>query len=193
MGDDLSSAESTLPGVTSQSREAKRKVEPLAFSEEQVSSVAGAFQEIADGARRVSNVGLAVSILVGLGLLMIYLQFGLLTSSSTGANSENFLEYLASHGGSLIVRIGALLIGIFLMQVMLHFVRYNTRMYFHWSMCSALILLSRGNHLIIKDIATTLLPSSIDFGKMPAAPTEKLFEGFAGSVKELAKKIPNSR
>jgi hypothetical protein len=63
-------------------------------------------------------------------------------------------------------------------------------MYFHWAMCSALVRLSRGNHLVIKEIASTLLPSSIDFGKMPASPMEKVLDSVQGTIKELVKKIP---
>jgi hypothetical protein len=58
-------------------------------------------------------------------------------------------------------------------------------------MCSALVKLSRGNHLILRDIAPTVLPSSIDFGKAPTAPSEKIIDGITDSVKALAKKIPN--
>lgn len=89
--------------------------------------------------------------------------------------------------GGILIRIGAVLIGIFIIQVMVNFVRYNSRMYFHWAMCSALIRLSRGNHLIINSVAKTLSPSSIDFGKDPKAPSEKLIDAF----KEFAKKIPD--
>jgi hypothetical protein len=91
----------------------------------------------------------------------------------------------------LILRIGLVVIGVYVMQIMLHLVRYNTRMYFHWSMCSALVKLSGANHLIIKEVAATLMPSAIDFGKPPTSPSETMINGILGSVKQLAKKIPN--
>jgi hypothetical protein len=120
-----------------------------------------------------------------------FLSGGAITTFDVGPQERNLVSVLAYSVGGLVIRIGAVLIGIFVMQVLINFVRYNTRMYFHWSMCSALVRLSRGNHTVIKEIASTLMPSSIDFGKMPGSPAEKVFDGVQSSIKELIKKIPN--
>jgi hypothetical protein len=172
----------------------KSKAEPLDFTDDQLDIIARIFQDKAGVAARAANLGFGLTIIIGIVILAAFVATGLISSIShdaPGISPTPALETVSGVVGFLIIRVGAVIIGVFVMQVMIHFVRYNMRMYFHWSMCSSLIKLSRGNHLIINDLAHTLNPSSIDFGKAPVAPTEKMIDGAFGALKELAKKIPS--
>ena len=182
----------TVDAGTVEAKSRKRKVEPLVFSDEDIEGLAQVFQNRAGDANRTANLGLAVTIVIGFLILSLFAFSVVLSPVRTSLEQPaNPLTHMTDAASTFIVRIGAVLIGIFVIQVLIGFVRYNTKMYFHWAMCSALVRLSRGNHLVIKDIASTLLPSSIDFGKMPSSPVEKVFDGMQGTLKELVKKIPN--
>jgi hypothetical protein len=93
---------------------------------------------------------------------------------------------------SSIIRIGAVLVGIFIIQIMVTFARYYFRMAEHLSMASALIKLSRGKISKFKVMASLLLPTKLDFGAPPKAPTESAFNSAFGTIKELSKKILKS-
>lgn len=173
----------------------KATSEPITtFSDQQIDEIANVFQDRARDARRTATTALLVTIFVGIGILYFFISQSVMPPISPDIARflhEQLFDILALSTGNIIIRIGAVLIGIFVMQIMVNFVRFNTRMYFHWSMCSALIRLSRGNHLIIVEVASALFPTSITFDKPPTSPSEKVIDGILGSVKEMARKIPN--
>jgi hypothetical protein len=92
---------------------------------------------------------------------------------------------------SSVIRVGAVLIGIFLIQIMVSFARYYFKISEHLSMTASLITLSGGKTSDLKAIAPMFLPEKIDFGKAPASPVEKLFDGAFRAIGELSKKIPS--
>jgi hypothetical protein len=73
---------------------------------------------------------------------------------------------------------------------MVGFVRYYYRLANHLLITSAMVRLSAGNILALKEIAPPLLPTGIDFGKMPVSPVERVLDGAFGAIQELSKKIP---
>ena len=89
-----------------------------------------------------------------------------------------------------IVRIGAVLVGIFLIQIMVTFARYYFRISDHLSVAAALIILNGSKISDLQSISPLLLTTKIDFGKPPTSPTEKVFDGAFEAIKELSKKIP---
>jgi hypothetical protein len=103
--------------------------------------------------------------------------------------SDTFSDVLYNITSS-ILRIGSVLVGIFMIQILVSFSRYYFKLSEHLSMSSALIRLAGGKLSDLKTTAPLLLPSSIDFGKAPTSPVEKVLEGAFGMVKELTKKIP---
>ena len=169
-------------------------VEPIPFTDAQVDAVAKVFQEKADVAGKAANRALIAAVLIGFLIVASFIATGLWNSLAPDApctSSDCKFASISHVIGILIIRLGAVIIGVFVMQVMIHVVRYNMRMYFHWAMCCALIKLSRGNHLIITDLAHTLNPSAIDFGKEPQLPTQKVIDRAFDTLKEVAKKIPD--
>ena len=114
----------------------------------------------------------------------------LLSSIARPAEHDTFGDILYSITSS-ILRIGAVLIGIFLIQILVSFSRYYFKLAEHLSMSGALIGLTGGKISDLKTAAPLLLPSSIDFGKTPTSPVEKVLEGAFGTIRELSKKIPS--
>jgi hypothetical protein len=110
--------------------------------------------------------------------------------TSTLTRSSDLLATALSNISSAIIRIGAVLVGIFLIQLMVGFVRYYYRLANHLLITSAMVRLSAGNILALKEIAPLLLPTGIDFGKMPVSPVERVLDGAFGAIQELSKKIP---
>jgi hypothetical protein len=77
---------------------------------------------------------------------------------------------------SVIVRVGAVIVGIFLIQILVSFTRYQYRLASHLSMCSYLVTLTGGNADSLATLATAMLPASVDFGKMPVSPVQQIVE-----------------
>ena len=119
-------------------------------------------------------------------LLSAFLKNDLESPSKNHSISDEIIFNITSS----VIRIGAVLIGIFLIQIMVTFGRYYYKLSEHLSMTAALIELSGGKVADLKVIAPLLLPSKIDFGKAPTSPTEKAFDGAFGVMRELTKKIP---
>ena len=103
---------------------------------------------------------------------------------------DNPFDEMIYNVTSSIIRIGAVLIGIFLIQIMVSFARYYYKLSEHLSMTASLISLSGGKISDLKVIAPLLLPSQIDFGKTPPSPFEKIVDGGFDAIRELSKKIP---
>ena len=84
-----------------------------------------------------------------------------------------------------------MLVGIFLIQIMVGFARYYYRLAEHLRICSLSIRLSQGRVADFEAIIPLMMPSSIDFGKVPHSPIEKLAESALKTVGEVSKKIPS--
>jgi hypothetical protein len=89
-----------------------------------------------------------------------------------------------------VIRIGAVLIGIFLIQIMVGFARYYFKLAEHLRTCSMAIKLSAGRLSNLKVLVPLLMPSNIEFGKMPNSPIEKISEAAMKTIGEVSKKIP---
>lgn len=158
-----------------------------------VREIATFFDQRGKDAQNRAHYGLYTSLIVGVILIILILIFSFSAEVTLGPLTlKNFADVTVSGliingGSSLIIRLGAVAVGIFLMQLLLNFVRYQTRMYFHWFMCAGLVRLSNGHYDTIKELADALMPTSIDFGKIPDSPTDKIID----TVAALAKKIPD--
>jgi hypothetical protein len=200
--------------------------------------IVSAVRTDAQRARRVGNVCVATSLLVGGLILFIFLYAGQVVtvqrfelqkdqqerlyrekrdyaellakisdqkadSSSSGPlmkdlaqqllkhePAENVLDDLLYNITSSIVRIGAVLVGIFVIQILVTFGRYYYKVAEHLGMTATLIMLSEGKPAALKVMAPLLLPSKIDFGNAPTSPLETTVKGAFDTIKELAKKVP---
>ena len=88
-----------------------------------------------------------------------------------------------------IVRVGSVLVAIFLIQILIGLARYYYRIAEHLSARADIVRLGRGDARIIKELAPILLPS-VEFGKMPASPVQAVADKAMDTIKDLAKKIP---
>jgi len=93
--------------------------------------------------------------------------------------------------GSSVVRIGSVLIGIFLIQIMVGFSRYYYRLAEHFKVCSVVLRLSKGDVGYMQSVIPLLMPSNIEFGKMPNSPLEKIVDSAFQTIGEVSKKIPS--
>jgi len=103
---------------------------------------------------------------------------------------ESPLESIVYETTSSVIRVGAVLVGIFLIQIMVTFTRYYFKLASHLSMASALISLSNGKLADLKSTAPLFMPSRIEFGKEPTSPAEKVLDGAVSAIRELSRKIP---
>jgi type IV secretory pathway VirB2 component (pilin) len=101
----------------------------------------------------------------------------------------SLMDILAGNVGTGILRIGMVLIGIFLIQILVGFARYYFRLSEHIAMSAELVRLGKGNSKTMKELAAILMPT-FEFGKMPQSPLQKIVDTSMDTVKELAKKIP---
>jgi hypothetical protein len=65
---------------------------------------------------------------------------------------------------AIVVRIGAVVVGIFLIQILVSFTRYQNRVAEHLVMCAQFVRLARSDAPQMRDLATALLPAALDFG-----------------------------
>jgi hypothetical protein len=100
-----------------------------------------------------------------------------------------FSSALSVISGS-VVRIGAVLVGIFLIQLMVGFARYYYKLAEHLRCCATSINLSAGRLNDLQTVVPLLMPSGIEFGKIPNSPIEKLADTALKTVEEVSKKIP---
>jgi hypothetical protein len=98
-------------------------------------------------------------------------------------------EVLPTIVARLIERIGAVVVGIFIIQVMLGFVRYYFRLADHLSMVANLLRLTEGKLDNIAALGEVFRPA-IDFGRIPRSPFEHAFSSVADTLKEVVAKLP---
>jgi hypothetical protein len=161
--------------------------------------LSGLVDDIYGQANRARWSGRIVLVLViVLGGLLISLFLGrqipfpfILGGSPLGdPNSVLGGDLLPTIIGRLIERIGAVVVGIFIIQVMLGFVRYYFRLAEHLSMIANLLRLTEGKVENIAALGAVLLPSLIDFGRMPRSPFEYALRGVVDTLKETVAKLP---
>jgi hypothetical protein len=123
---------------------------------------------------------LGVVIVLGGVLISLFLgrpiAFPFILGISPLGDPNNVLgDVLPTIIGRVIERIGAVVVGIFIIQVMLGFVRYYFRIAEHLSMFANLLRLTEGKVENVAALSAVLLPSSIDFGRIPRSPFEYAF------------------
>jgi len=125
-----------------------------------------------------------------------------ITNNTTDPTREQpretwFSEFIDIVGGgasgafltSITTRIGAVLVGVFLIQILVSFARYNYKLSQHLSTCADMLRISRGDAIIMKELAPVMLTAP-DFRRMPSSPFQKIVDTSMDTIKELAKKIP---
>jgi hypothetical protein len=73
---------------------------------------------------------------------------------------------------------------------MVGFARYYFKLAEHLRTCSMAIKLSAGRLSDLKALIPLFMPSSIEFGRVPSSPVEKMSEAAMRTIGEISKKIP---
>ena len=87
---------------------------------------------------------------------------------------------------TIVVRIGSVLVSLYLVQILVGFSRYHFRLADHLEACAnglAMYGSSKPDELVA--VVNLLSPSNIDFGKPPDTPSDKLLD----VVKEALSKV----
>ena len=77
---------------------------------------------------------------------------------------------------SAVVRIGSVLIALYLVQILLSLTRYHLRLSDHLAACGHALIFSAGDPTKFVELVPILSASHIDFGKPPNTPTEKVID-----------------
>jgi hypothetical protein len=165
------------------------------ISTEQAREIADRLDGKAANARRFGLFYMTGSIGLGVAIILFFLQSSLRierANEHVGLKAEFMPSLSVAIGesiGSGVLRIGMVLIAIFIIQILVGFARYYFRLAEHFSCSADVVRLSDGNARLIKDLSGVLLPG-FDFGKMPASPLQRIVDTSMDTIKELAKKIP---
>jgi hypothetical protein len=145
-----------------------RLISEEARSETVVDVVATALNKKAERARFAGMISFAITLIIGFSILALFLfTHGLdpavFEASSRGTSAESSTvirrDLLFDIINTSIVRVGSVLVAIFLIQILVGFSRYYYRIAEHLSACADMVRLSRGDALIIKELAPVLLPT----------------------------------
>ena len=150
-------------------------------------SVVAGIRRRAERSHRAYKVTVSSMILLALALVSLFLVGGVFPDRPI-ASLDSFASLVASLTGGLIVRLGAVLVGIYSVQIMFKFARYHIRVAQHLEAAADALQLCGDNTTKLPALQKAISPAAIDFGELPLSPSDKMFE-FA---RELAKKIPAS-
>lgn len=75
-----------------------------------------------------------------------------------------------------VVRIGSVLIALYLVQILFGLTRYHLRLSDHLAACGDVLIISSGDQKKFVELNSVLSASHIDFGKPPNMPIEKITE-----------------
>jgi uncharacterized integral membrane protein len=124
--------------------------------------------------RRVYNLTVVTMLLLVVILVFMFLQTSVLLRPTEG---------MVSLLSAAVVRIGAVLLGIFASQMLFSFARYHVRLANHLENVADALELAQGNAALSKTFVESFSPHAVDFGKAPVSPIEKVLD----VVSEVAK------
>ncbi|WP_299073559.1 hypothetical protein [uncultured Paraglaciecola sp.] len=131
------------------------------------------------------NVVLIILLIVMLATLFVFGSYqGTEVSGSVDGNTLIFFLV-----GSGIVRVGAVAVGVYGIQIMFNLARYHMRLSQHLLSTADALELTGGDIEKMDILLKAITPIELDFGKSPASPTEKM----SGLVKDLITKIPSPK
>ena len=91
-------------------------------------------------------------------------------------NEQQSSTLLITVISSSVARIGAVLIALYLVQILLSLTRYHFRIADHLDSAASALTISRGGSETLVPVSQLLSTNHIEFGKSPSAPTEKVLE-----------------
>jgi hypothetical protein len=161
--------------------------ESKAIAAEAVRAISEQLDRKAHDARFWGRIYIGVSVSLGLAIIVYFYQS---SSIPRALQQGSGLSDLFADSGTIVLRIGMVLIAIFIIQILVGFARYYFRLAEHLSMSADIIRLSDGHGTLIKELSSVLLPT-FDFGKMPTSPIQRIVDSTMETIQELVKKIPS--
>lgn len=89
---------------------------------------------------------------------------------------------LTSTISSAVLRIGSVLIALYLVQILLGLTRYHLRLSDHLAACGHALIFSAGDPTKFVELVPILSASHIDFGKPPNTPAEKIIDAIKDAL-----------
>lgn len=145
----------------------------------------------AERSRRVYNVSVAAMIVVALALVALFVigaSYDYVRLAEGAAEAQIVYVMYVTLAGGIIVRVGAVIVGVYVVQMMFKFARYHMRVAQHLEAAADTLELCGDNRGDLTAMMKLLSPASIDFGEPPASPGDRMLD----LAKELTKKIPAS-
>jgi hypothetical protein len=168
-------------------------IAPRVITPDKVDVIADRLDGKAGYAQMIGFVFTVFAIGLGISIIFVFYEFSVRNESaditSRSVSSDTLTNLLAASAGNGILRIGMVLLSIFMIQIVVGFARYYFRISALFSFAADIIRLGGGETKQIKELCAALLPT-FDFGKMPTSPVEKIFTSSMDTIKEVAKKIP---
>ena len=179
-------------------------------------NVAATLDKKAGRARLTGTLSFCLTMTIGLGIASLFLfshgleppseskmtatanaglPAGVLSKLAGDMKAEQIIETVVKRDiffqivNTAIVRVGSVIVSIFLIQILVGFSRYYYRVAEHLSACADVVRLSKGDAQIIKELAPILLPS-MEFGKVPKSPVQAALDKAMDTIKEVATKSP---
>lgn len=149
-------------------------------------SVLTGLRDRASQSRRVYNLSVAAMLSVTISLVVLYL-FGSQTTVNIANSTVGDLSLLFIVSNA-IVRIGAVAVGIYAVQITFNLARYHIKVAHHLDAAADALELCDGDLSKIDILQRALAPQTIDFGKAPPALSDKALD----LIKEIASKLPTT-
>lgn len=89
---------------------------------------------------------------------------------------------------SVILRLGAVVLAVFLIQIFVSLTRYRFRVAEHLSLCADALLLSGDDTDKFKILSNTLSAKSFDFGKLPNSPYVEITQAIRDGISKATTK-----
>jgi len=143
----------------------------------------------ASASRRAYNITLAVMLAIAMLLVTLFLYSGVLTPRrDTNGYGSSLAETVTLVATTLITRLGSVVAGIFVIQMLFSFARYHARLAQHLESVADVLQWSRRDGNNIPMLMTALAPQNVDFGKPPKSPIEHAASVATEVAKALAAK-----
>lgn len=148
----------------------------------EVKDVVARVQQRAEASRK-SYSRIFLWMFVSAALVVVVFAFGATLSNIDKSDASSALWAHA------LGRIGAVVVAIYVLQLMYSFARYHARMASHLEATADVLELAADDFSNLELLQRCLLPTSVDFGKSPTSPLERALD----LADELAKRSASSK
>ncbi len=160
---------------------------------ESVSEVHTTLVKRAERSRREGLLYVAVIAIIASAIIATFV-FASPTWSITIENNSELVNVQTSQTEwafiitGIVLRLGAVVLAVFLIQIFVSLVRYRFRVSEHLALCASALLLSEGEAQKFQVFATSLSVEGIDFGKLPESPYVEIAQAVRDGISKVTSK-----